>query len=152
MTVSAITFSMVGEARGKGRPRATARRVGNQVIASVYTDAKTKRYEASVRSVAQKAMAGRAPLEGALSVSLRFRLAVPKSAPKYQRAAYLSGEQAYLGAFDVDNLAKSILDGCNAVVWGDDRQITRLFVTKIAAEIPGVDVRVEAFQPQESGQ
>lgn len=143
-----LAFSMTGEPRGKGRPRATTRRVGKAVIASVYTDAKTKRYEASVRAVALKAMGGRAPLAGPLSVSLRFRLAIPKSAPKYLRAAYLSGEDAYLGAFDIDNLAKSILDGCNAACWGDDRQIVRLFVTKIAAEKPGVDVRVEAFAPQ----
>lgn len=142
--MTALTFSMVGDPRGKGRPRATVR-AGH---ASVYTDAKTKRYESSVASVARKTMGERAPLAGPLSVSLRFRLAVPKSTPKYLRTAYLSGEQAYLGAYDVDNLAKSILDGCNAIVWGDDKQITRLFVTKIAAEIPGVDIKVEAFAPQ----
>lgn len=29
---------------------------------------------------------------------------------------------------DVDNYAKSILDGCNGVVWGDDRQVVELHV------------------------
>lgn len=146
--MTALQFSMVGDPRGKGRPRATVRMVGRKPIATIYTDPKTRRYESSVRSVAQKAMAGLAPLEGPLSVSLRFRLAVPKSTPKYLRSAYLTGEDAYLGAFDVDNLAKSILDGCNGACWGDDRQIVRLFVTKVAAEKPGVDIRVEAFAPQ----
>lgn len=147
--MSVFTLSLKGDARGKGRPRATTRRVGKRVVASVYTDGPTKRYEASVKKVAAMAMAPRSPMTGPLSVSLRFRLRVPASATKRQRAAYLSGEEAYLGAYDIDNLAKSILDACNGVVWADDRQITRLFVTKIAAEEPGVDLRVEAYQPQE---
>ena len=37
----------------------------------------------------------------------------------------------------------------NGIVWRDDVQITRLFITKTAAEQPGVDVRIEALAPQE---
>lgn len=29
---------------------------------------------------------------------------------------------------DVDNIAKSILDGCNKIAWGDDRQVEELHV------------------------
>ena len=142
MTV--LTFSMSGAPRGQGRPRATARRG----FASVYKAAADRRYESSVAAVAKAAMGSQSPLEGALAVSLRFRLPVPKSATKRDRTAYLSGERAYFGAFDIDNLAKAILDACNGICWGDDKQIVRLFVTKIAAELPGADVRIEAYQPQ----
>lgn len=143
MTAPLLSFSMSGAPRGQGRPRATARRG----LASVYKAATDRRYESSVAAVARTAMGALSPLEGALSVSLRFRLPVPKSATKRDRAAYLSGEQAYFGAFDIDNLAKAILDGCNGICWVDDRQIVRLFVTKIAAEMPGVDVVVRAWAP-----
>lgn len=139
-----LVFSLSGEPRGKGRPRATVR----AGFARMYTDAATRKYEASIGIAAARVMAGRAPLEGPLSVSLRVRLAPPKSMTKRQRAAVLSGEAAYFGRIDCDNAAKAVLDGCNGIVWRDDVQITRLFITKIAAETAGIDARIEALQPQ----
>lgn len=140
-----LTFSMAGEPRGKGRPRATVR--GG--FASVYTDAKTRKYEASAKAVAVAAMAGRPPFEGPLSVSLRFRMPIPKSASKRTKAAMSAGETAHVSRPDIDNLGKAILDALNKVVFHDDGQVVRAFSTKVYAEQPGVDVRVEAFMPQE---
>lgn len=144
--MTALTLSMNGEPRGKGRPRATVR--GG--FASVYTDAKTRKYEASVRAVAIAAMAGRDPFEGPLSVSLRFRMPIPKSATKRARAGMAAGEIAHTGRPDLDNCQKAILDAMNGVVFCDDSQIVRSFTTKLYAEQPGVDVRIEAYQPQGS--
>lgn len=143
MTV--LAFSMNGEPRGQGRPRATAR--GG--YASIYKDPKSRRYEASVRSVAQAQMNGREPLDGPLSVSLRFRMPIPKSASKRDKTAMAAGEIAHCGRPDLDNLAKAIFDGMNGAVFRDDAQIVRTFLQKIYAEQPGVDVRVEAYAPQE---
>ena len=140
-----LVFSMSGTPRSKGRPRATVR--GS--FATVYTDAETRKYEASVGEIGKAAMSGRAPFTGALSVSLRFRFEPAKSLSKRARAALLSGEAPFIGTKDVDNLAKAVLDGLNAVCFADDRQITRLFVTKTAAEKPGVDVRIEPLEPQQ---
>lgn len=140
-----IVFSLAGEVRGKGRPRATVR--GG--FARVFTDEKTRKYETSIRAVGVARMAGRKPLEGPLSVSLRLRLAPPKSMSKRQRARVLGGEEAYFGRVDCDNACKAVLDALNGVCWGDDVQIVRLFVTKVADEKPGVDVRIEALAPQE---
>lgn len=154
--MSLLTFVMSGEPRGKGRPRATTR--GG--FASVYTDAKTRKYEASITAVAREKMAGRAPFEGPLSVSLRFRMPIPRSATKRARAGMAAGEIAHCGRPDIDNLAKAVLDaigqdaaakkkGLDArIVFANDSQIVRLFATKVYAEVPGVDVRVEAFAPQ----
>lgn len=141
-----LVFSLAGDPRGKGRPRTSVR--GG--FARVYTDAATRKYEASVRAVAVGVMAGRAPMDGALSVSLRFRLAPPKSMTKRERASVLAGESAYLGRIDLDNAAKAVLDAMNAVAFHDDRQIVRLFLTKGAAEQAGVDVRIEPLEPQEA--
>jgi Holliday junction resolvase RusA-like endonuclease len=146
MTV--IAFSMNGEPRGKGRPRATVR----AGFARVYTDAATRKYEASVRAVAQKAMAGRDPLEGPLSLSLRFRMPIPKSATKRAKAGMASGEIAHCSRPDLDNCQKALMDAMNGVVFCDDGQVVRAFTTKLYAEQPGVDVRVEAFAPQGAGQ
>lgn len=134
-----LTFSFSGVPDAKGRPRATVR--GG--FAKLYTDDVTRKYEGAVAKVAALAMRGRKPFEGPLSVSMRFRLAPPKSLSKRQRAALLSGETAYLGRKDLDNLVKALADACNGVCWVDDVQIVRLFATKTAAEKPGVDIRIE---------
>lgn len=139
MTVWA--FSLAGEPRGKARPRATVR--GG--FARVYSDPTTRKYEQSIREVAERMMCGKMPLEGALSVSLRFRLSVPASYSKRLRTAILAGEEPYFGSFDADNLAKAILDALNGVLFVDDKQVVRLFVEKLGAEQPGVDIRVEAL-------
>jgi Holliday junction resolvase RusA-like endonuclease len=162
MTV--VAFSMVGEPRGKGRPRVFVQ--GGRSIAT--TDPATRRYEASVSQVARKAMEGRQPLEGPLAVSIRFRMPIPRSATKRDKTAMAAGEIAPTARPDLDNLAKAILDGIAEdaslkakakkagvpadarIVYRNDSQIVRLFVTKLYAEHPGVDVRVEAFQPQDA--
>lgn len=144
--IEPLVFSMSGQPRGKGRPRATVRN-GRP---TTYTDELTRKYEASVRLIAQGVAGNRPPLEGAISVSLRFRITPPASASKRLRAAMLSGELPYFGRIDVDNAAKAILDGCNGVLWRDDVLITRLFTTKVAADKPGVDVVVTPLQPEEN--
>ena len=88
-------------------------------------------------------MRGRAPFDGPLSVSLRFRLAPPKSMSKRDRARVLAGDEAYVGRYDVDNMAKSILDAMNNIIYTDDVNIMRLWAEKVASDRPGVDVRVE---------
>jgi Holliday junction resolvase RusA-like endonuclease len=134
-----VIFSMSGSPRGKGRPRATVRKG----FAKIYTDSKTRKYEAAVGKVAMAAMVGRQPFEGPLSVSLRFRLQPPKSMTKRERAAALAGDEAYIGRIDIDNLAKAILDPLNGVCWRDDVQIVRLFATKAASEKPGIDIKIQ---------
>jgi Holliday junction resolvase RusA-like endonuclease len=142
--MSLLTFSMSGMPRGQGRPRATARRG----FASVYKATADRKYENSIRDVAIEKMAGRDPFEGPLSVSLRFRMPIPKSATKRARAGMAAGEIAHCSKPDLSNLVKAIEDGMNGVVYVDDAQIVRCFTTKLYSERPGVDVRVEAYAPQ----
>ncbi len=147
--MEALEFSFSGTPVAKGRPRATVRG-GDARFATLYTDDRTRKYEAAVKRVSKVVMAGKRPFDGALSVSLRFRFQPAKSLSKRATAALLSGEEAYIGTKDVDNLAKAVLDGMNGVVFRDDVLITRLWVTKIASAKAGVDVRVEPLTPQET--
>ena len=141
-----VTFSISGAPRGKGRPRATVR--GG--FARLYTDPETRKYEAAVAKIGMAAMVGLKPFEGPLSVSIRFRLQPPKSMTKRERAAVLSGEEAYMGRIDVDNLVKAILDPLNGVCWRDDVQIVRLFATKSASERAGIDIKIQPLgEPSE---
>lgn len=142
--MTAVVLRLNGEPRGKGRPRVDTR----GAFPRIHTDAKTAKYERSVRMAATVEMGGRDPFEGPLSVSLRFRMPIPKSATKRVRTAMAAGEIAHTSRSDLDNMAKAILDALNTVVFCDDAQICRLFCTKVYAEAPGVDVKVEAYAPQ----
>lgn len=143
--MSVLLFSFSGDPRGQGRPRATVR--GG--FAAIYKDAKSRAFENSIRQVAVAYMGDRRPLTGALSVSVWFKMPIPKSATKRDKAAMASGEAPHVKPFDIDNLQKAVLDGLNGVAWMDDCQITRLFSTKVYGEKPGFTIRIEALEPQE---
>ncbi len=40
---------------------------------------------------------------------------------------------------DLDNVVKIVMDGCNGVVWLDDKQVTRLVCVKRYGATPGVE-------------
>lgn len=155
----ALIFQINGIPIAKGRPRASVR--GG--IARIYTPAETRKFEALVTAVGRKVMAGRPPISGPLSVSLHFRLPIPKSATKRAKAAMAAGEIAPVSRPDLDNLAKALLDGLGEdaaakrkgpkgvdarVMFENDSQIVRLFLTKVYSETPGIAVRIEALSPQ----
>lgn len=136
-----LLISISGAPRGQGRPRTVVR--GG--FATIYKADPDRKYEKVIRIEATKFMAGRKPLEGPLSVSLRFRMPIPKSATKAAHASMAAGETPCTSKPDVSNLAKAIEDALNAVVYLDDSQIVRLFTTKVYAEKPGIDIRVESL-------
>lgn len=93
-----------------------------------YTTPKTRRWEKTVGQYARLAMAeaGLEPLEGELGVGLIFHRATAHRA-------------------DIDNLVKSIFDGCNRILWRDDAQVeacTQLVMRKVGDELALVTVVV----------
>lgn len=150
-----VRFTIPGKPRGKGRPRATAR--GKFI--RIYTDDQTASYENLVALAAKAAMQGRAPMTGAVSLTVTVNVEVPKSASRKARAAMLAGEQRPAKKPDLTNCLKAIEDGANAIVYADDAQIVFIQAWKVYAETPGVEVLVReidtAFatplEPQEEG-
>lgn len=57
---------------------------------------------------------------------------------------YLKGQRAG----DVDNYAKSILDGCNGVIWLDDAQVVELHVFRHAGRPERAEVRVTEIKEE----
>ena len=138
-----VTFSVDGIPHGKGRPR--FRRFGNFV--STYTDAKTKTYEALVKEAAQKAMGSSEPLETPVSFHCHIRLPVPKSWSKKVTEACLSGLVTPTKKPDWDNVAKSVADAINGVIYLDDSQIIYAVISKAYAAEAGVDIVVAEKLP-----
>lgn len=126
-----IRFIVVGEPRGKGRPRFT--RCGRP-----YTDKKTQAYEAMIQNVYRQCFG--TMHEGPVSVMIHANHSVPKSWSKAARAMALSGEVAATRKPDADNIAKIVLDALNGLAWHDDTQVVELTVTKSYAENAYVDV------------
>jgi len=133
-----IHFEVKGDPKGKGRPRFT--RAGK--FTRVYTDKQTLDYEALIKFFAAEAMGSTDPLETPVSVFLYIRHAVPQSYSKKRTEACLSGLEQPCKKPDIDNIAKTYLDGMNGVVFHDDTQVIDLHVKKVYSAVPGVDVMV----------
>lgn len=130
-----VQFTILGEPRGKGRPRFAKR--GNFV--KTYTPEETLNYEAYVKMCYIQAAKG-IKLEGAISANLACYYSVPKSASKKKREEMLSGAYPCQKKPDVDNIEKSIFDALNTIAFDDDKQITRLFIEKVYGEVPRIEV------------
>ena len=134
---SAITLTIPGEPCAQGRPRLTT--FGGH--ARAYDPPKSRLWKGVAAMFMRDAMAGRAPMQGALQVQIRATWTCPVSATKRDGAApRLRAKKP-----DAENVAKAVLDAGNGVLWGDDAQVARLVVEKWTAargEAPGVLVMV----------
>ena len=133
-----VHYRVQGLPVGKGRPR--FRRVGN--FMRVHNEKKTEDYENLVRFESMQAMGSTDPIEGSVGVYLYFRLPIPQSYSKKRVEACLSGSERPLKRPDLDNLAKSVLDGMNGIVFKDDCQIVSLHCAKVYGSEAGVDILV----------
>ena len=133
---NAIRFEVAGEPVAKGRARSAM--IGGRM--AHYTPTKTKAYEQQVAWAAKQAMGSAGPLAGAVSVSITAIFGIPQSWSKKRREAVLGRDKT--SRPDLDNIIKSIGDGCNGIVWNDDSQITYLSCAKMYANKPCVIVEV----------
>jgi Holliday junction resolvase RusA-like endonuclease len=136
--MSALSFTIPGEPKGKGRPRIV--KIGG--LSRLAADKKTVSYEGLVALAAERALAGRTMLDGPLSLHVTVRLCPARSASRKVAAAMLAGEIAPTKKPDLDNVIKAVLDGCNGVAFRDDVLVTRISASKVYAACPGVDVEI----------
>jgi Holliday junction resolvase RusA-like endonuclease len=117
-----VIFSVYGDPVAKGRPKFT--RQGR-----AYTPAKTRAYEEEVAMMARSAMGASEPLETPIEAFIYINCPVPPSYSKKRTEACLNGLE-YPRKFDIDNVAKAILDACNEIIYLDDTQVVSLHVKK----------------------
>lgn len=154
-----VVVALAGEPQGKGRPRfRVVQPRGKPSFVSVYTPAETVAYENALRDQAWRAMAGRPPLDGPLSVRVFAYVTIPKSWSQKKRAAALAGEIRPTGKPDWENVAK-MLDAFNPykdprtklkipVLWADDAKVVHGEVIQLyATKNPGLVVEVRRAGP-----
>lgn len=130
-----IEIVLLGRPIAKGRPRFSPK------TGTVYTPARTMKYEAELKFAAIEVMGDRPPLEGPLRLDMKVVVPIPSSWPKKKQSAARAGELLPTGKPDWDNFGK-VVDAGNMVVWVDDSQIVDGRVTKAYGDKPGMWIRV----------
>lgn len=127
--MSELAFTVIGQPIAKQRPRVT-RKHGNTLT---YTPTKTRQYEKHVGFCA------------AMSLALWRR---EHTKPWPVKAEFRVTLRLFMGNLrrrDIDNCAKSILDGMKAL-WDDDSQVAELNVVKeLDRACPRAEVTVRAL-------
>lgn len=116
-----IMFDIPGKAQGKGRPRFM--RNGH-----TYTPDKTRNYEELVRLKYREACKDD-PTTESVRVLIYVWMVPAKSLSEKKKKELR--ERPPMMKPDVDNIGKIILDALNGVAWVDDKQVTRLEITKL---------------------
>jgi Holliday junction resolvase RusA-like endonuclease len=99
-----------------------------------YTPEKTRRYERAVKELAIATFAHlRLPLRQGWPMNGRFYVEIAAHFPDARRR-------------DADNVAKSVLDACNGVLWKDDCQVAHKAVPFVDRKHPRTEVHVELLQ------
>jgi Holliday junction resolvase RusA-like endonuclease len=103
-----------------------------------FTPPKQANFMGEVRMFAERAMAGRAPLEGPLGVDALFFYAPPASWPlkKVRTAVWKESKP------DVDNLLKICADALEGCAYHNDAQIASLRIHKIYGPAAFVQIAV----------
>jgi len=133
-----IIVELAGTPVGKGRPRFA------RVSGRAYTPEKTRNFETNLLLAAQDVMAGRAPIEGAVSVRVEAFFAVPASWSAKKRAAAMLNVVRPTGRPDIDNLIK-VLDAFNGIIWRDDAQVVEGAISKHYSDRPRLRIEVNAI-------
>ena len=143
-----IRFVVPGLPRSKERARGRiVTTKDNRQFVATYTPSKTRNEEAVIRDMAEQAMNGRAPLQGALDLRISIFLPVPHSWSARKQAQALAGIVRPTVRPDWDNCAK-LTDACNGICWRDDSQIVGAHVWKFYSQRPRVAIEVrEILQP-----
>lgn len=119
--MSGVTFTIPGKPHAKQRPR-FSRRSGR-----AFTPKETVSFEQTVSALALPHFPK--PAEGPVKLTIWATFEVPASWSKKKKAAHV--HRPHCGAKDIDNVAKSILDGLNRIAFADDRQVFELNVRKM---------------------
>ena len=154
-----LSFTVPGVPIGKGRARHVplfqCRKCGRKgmqkvcrcgaseqnYLASIpYTPGATKTYEGIVRTFALDAMKA-AGVDQPLAVSVITDIAAYFPIPQSRAKKLLEGNP-HIQRPDLDNILKSIADGCNKVVWADDAVVSTIHAYKFWSHNPRVEVTV----------
>jgi Holliday junction resolvase RusA-like endonuclease len=129
-----ISFAIPGEPCAFARAGANGKRR--------YTPPKQASFMAAVKLFASRAMAGAAPMQGPVEMTVEAIYLAPASWSKTKRElVFWKTSRA-----DADNIAKLVSDAINEIVFVDDAQVARLSVTKHYGDRSVIIVSVRSME------
>lgn len=135
-----VKFTVLGEPRGKGRPRFS--RHGQFV--RTYTPDKTVSYENLIKTEYRRQCGDTFFPQGTpVDVRITAYYGIANSVSKKKRKAMLDHLIRPTKKVDVDNLVKCYMDAANGVIFKDDVQVVDLQVRKFFSEHPRVVVTIQ---------
>lgn len=135
---NSVKFEVLGEPRGKQRPRMCIIK-GKTVT---YTPKPTKDYEQKIKSSYNAAAKQFFDKDVPLEIDIKAYFSVPK-----KFAANVHSKKILpLIPPDVDNVAKVICDALNGVAFFDDKQICKLNIEKYYSKIPKITVEIKVLE------
>lgn len=136
------TFFYPCNPRGQGRPRFAGK--------VAYKSSEDRAYEQGIRMAYVAAYPGRAPLQGACSVTITALYPIPKSASKKMREQMIAGLALPIVRPDIDNVYKAVLDALNGTAFADDKQVVEGLMRKFYGTTPGLLVEIEEVEHGEA--
>lgn len=131
-------FEVIADPVAQGRPRVAVR----GAKAHAYQPARSAQAQWEIRMAALAALGDQEPFTGPVSVTVSAWVRMPLSLPKRARPTALPTRRP-----DLDNLLKTVLDGCSPL-WRDDSQVVTLHAAKRYAlgSQPRWSIAVEAVE------
>jgi Holliday junction resolvase RusA-like endonuclease len=136
--VSVVQFTVPGTPVAKARARVTHW--------GTFTPAETVRAERSIALYARTAMRGRDVFDEAVELSIVAVFEEPARRTLKERALPCAAFKPTKP--DSDNLAKTVLDACNGIVWQDDARVAVMHIAKIYGNEPELRISVRPVDPR----
>ena len=133
-----VKFTVLGEPKGKGRPRFSTQ------TGRAFTPKQTVNYEKLVHTEYMVQCKGfRFPDDAMLDMRILAYYSVPKSGSKKEKAQKLANAIRPTKKPDMDNVVKMVADALNQVAYKDDTQIVDCQVRKFYSEQPRIEVIIQ---------
>ncbi|MBB1178052.1 hypothetical protein DSM05_02640 [Pseudomonas sp. FW305-3-2-15-E-TSA4] len=126
-----LNFVVPGEARAKARPQVRSFAGRSQM----YKDSVTATFENWVRLHAEAALGDQARFEGPVSIRIEVITEPAKSHSARKRKEMIAGRIKPTKYPDLDNVVKSVIDGCSRVVIRDDVLVVEITASKAYGEL-----------------
>lgn len=137
-----ISFTVYGAPVGKARARTVVQ--GGRVHS--YTPEKTASFERAVAWACKNACKGaQMPENAPLRLNAIFYMPIPKSVSKRLRERMANETVFHTKKYDLDNLMKSLADGCCGIAYRDDNQIAEIRARKVYSEHPRVECVIKTI-------
>lgn len=128
-------------AKGRGRV-GQVRTNSGKTLTTVFTPAKTRKYEDYVKVCASQVMQGRGLISDALRIEVQAFVSIPSSWSAKKQYAAEYGDILPTTRPDADNYLKCCLDALNGIVYRDDSQIVDMSVKKRYSDRPRLEIEI----------